>query len=63
MRRVCGCGCIHRWAPWVCCCPSRWRRLHRKLCVVDGHLLFCGGINVLDDFHDPNHGVLDRAAA
>ncbi|GAB2539075.1 cardiolipin synthase ClsB [Simplicispira piscis] len=38
--------------------PQRWRRLHRKMCVVDGHLLFCGGINVLDDFHDPNHGVL-----
>ena len=39
--------------------PHRWRRLHRKLCVVDGCTLFCGGINVLDDFHDPNHGTLD----
>ncbi len=39
--------------------PRRWRRLHRKLCVVDGRMLFCGGINVLDDFHDPNHGTLD----
>ncbi|MDI1246871.1 MAG: cardiolipin synthase ClsB [Rhodoferax sp.] len=39
--------------------PSRWRRLHRKLCVVDGHVAFCGGINVLDDFYDPNHGVLE----
>ncbi len=42
--------------------PSRWRRLHRKLCVVDGGtsqaLGFCGGINILDDFHDPNHGAL-----
>jgi len=38
--------------------PNRWRRLHRKLCVVDGRLLFCGGINVLDDYHDPNHGQL-----
>ncbi len=36
--------------------PGRWRRLHRKLCVVDGRLLFCGGINLLDDFLDPNHG-------
>ena len=36
--------------------PSRWRRLHRKLCVVDGVTAFCGGINVLDDFHDPQHG-------
>lgn len=41
--------------------PDRWRRLHRKLCVVDQHTLFCGGINVLDDFYDPNHG--DLAAA
>jgi cardiolipin synthase len=39
--------------------PSRWRRLHRKLCVIDGQVAFCGGINVLDDFFDPNHGVLD----
>lgn len=39
--------------------PSRWRRLHRKLCVVDGHTAFCGGINVLNDFYDPNHGVLE----
>ena len=38
--------------------PSRWRRLHRKLCVVDGRVAFCGGINVLDDWHDPNHGRL-----
>lgn len=38
--------------------PSRWRRLHRKLCVVDGRLAFCGGINVLDDFYDPNYGQL-----
>lgn len=38
--------------------PQRWRRLHRKLCVVDGCVLFCGGINVLDDLHDPNHGAL-----
>lgn len=38
--------------------PSRWRRLHRKLCVVDGSVAFCGGINILDDLHDPNHGTL-----
>ncbi len=42
--------------------PSRWRRLHRKLVVVDGGtaqaVAFCGGINILDDFHDPNHGAL-----
>ena len=38
--------------------PSRWRRLHRKLCVVDGQLAFCGGINILDDRFDPRHGLL-----
>jgi cardiolipin synthase A/B len=44
--------------------PSRWRRLHRKLCVIDGGtpraVGFCGGINVLDDYHDPNHGTLQQ---
>jgi len=38
--------------------PSRWRRLHRKLCVVDGHQAFCGGINILDDWFDPHYGTL-----
>jgi len=38
--------------------PNRWRRLHRKLCVLDGERLFCGGINVLDDWYDPHHGSL-----
>jgi cardiolipin synthase len=38
--------------------PSNWRRLHRKLCVIDGQVAFCGGINVLDDWVDPNHGRL-----
>ena len=38
--------------------PRRWRRLHRKLCVVDGRLAFCGGINILDDWYDPRHGTL-----
>ena len=38
--------------------PDRWRRLHRKLCVIDQHLVFCGGINILDDLYDPNHGDL-----
>ncbi len=44
--------------------PSRWRRLHRKLCVIDGGTAqavgFCGGINILDDYHDPNHGALSQ---
>ncbi len=38
--------------------PSRWRRLHRKLCVVDGVLGYCGGINLLDDHLDPSMGPL-----
>jgi cardiolipin synthase len=38
--------------------PAHWRRLHRKLCVIDEQLLFCGGINILDDHYDPNHGAL-----
>jgi cardiolipin synthase len=40
--------------------PSRWRRLHRKLCVVDGTLGFCGGINLIDDFDDVSLGRLER---
>ncbi|MEO8249498.1 MAG: phospholipase D-like domain-containing protein [Burkholderiales bacterium] len=39
--------------------PSRWRRMHRKLCVVDGVTAFCGGINILDDWLDPNWGRLE----
>ena len=38
--------------------PSRWRRLHRKLAVVDGLQAFCGGINILDDWFDERHGTL-----
>lgn len=38
---------------------TRLRRLHRKLAVVDGRMVFVGGINLLDDFVDPNHGALD----
>ncbi|MBC8057197.1 MAG: hypothetical protein H7Y61_11535 [Rhizobiales bacterium] len=45
---------------WRLLFPKRWRRLHRKLCVIDGSVGFCGGINLLDDFFDPNHGELDQ---
>lgn len=41
--------------------PMRWRRLHRKLCVVDQRIGFCGGINLIDDWLDPN--VPDRLPA
>lgn len=40
--------------------PTRWRRLHRKLCVIDGSTAFCGGINILDDFVDPGAGTLSE---
>jgi cardiolipin synthase len=45
----------HRFAPMGrlgLLIPSHWRRLHRKLCVVDGQVAFCGGINMLDDYAD-----------
>jgi cardiolipin synthase len=45
---------------WRLLLPTRWRRMHRKLCVVDASTAFCGGINLLDDFFDPNYGVLDQ---
>jgi cardiolipin synthase len=35
---------------------GHWRRLHRKLCVVDGELAFIGGINLIDDRFDIHHG-------
>lgn len=33
----------------------RLRRLHRKLCQVDGEVAFIGGINVIDDMNTPGH--------
>ena len=45
---------------WRVLLPNRWRRLHRKLAVVDGRIAFCGGINLLDDFTDPAHGRLEQ---
>lgn len=39
--------------------PSRWRRLHRKLCVVDEVVGFCGGINIIDDQDDVSLGRLE----
>lgn len=45
---------------WRVIFPKRWRRMHRKLAVVDGRVAFCGGINLLDDFRDPTHGSLDE---
>src|SRR3954467_4272868 len=50
---------FRRIASWDLLWPASWRRLHRKLCVIDGAIAFCGGINILDDFYDPNHGALE----
>ena len=33
----------------------RLRRLHRKVCHVDGRVAFVGGINVIDDMNTPGH--------
>jgi len=43
---------------WRVLLPPRWRRLHRKLCVVDARICFCGGINIIDDYFDPTRGAL-----
>ena len=45
---------------WRVLLPPRWRRLHRKLCVVDAMICFCGGINLIDDYVDLTYGVLEQ---
>jgi cardiolipin synthase len=45
---------LHRWWSWLQ--PQQLRRLHQKLCSVDGHTGFVGGINIIDDRYDMNHG-------
>ncbi len=35
---------------------SQWRRMHMKLCVVDEAVAFVGGINLIDDRYDLDHG-------
>jgi cardiolipin synthase len=48
---------LERWWAWLQ--PGQLRRLHQKLCVVDGDVAFVGGINVIDDRHDLHHGWTD----
>ncbi len=43
-----------RWFAWLQ--PGQLRRLHHKLCVCDARVAFVGGINLIDDRHDLNHG-------
>ena len=50
---------VDRW--WRLLHPGQLRRLHQKLCVVDRDVAFVGGINVIDDRNDLNHGWSDTA--
>ena len=45
---------MDRWWRWLQ--PGQLRRLHQKLCVVDGEHAFVGGINIIDDRLDLHHG-------
>ncbi len=48
---------VDRW--WRLLQPGQLRRLHQKLCVVDGETGYVGGINLIDDRNDLNHGWSD----
>ena len=48
---------LDRWYSWLQ--PGQLRRLHQKLCVCDTAVAFVGGINLIDDRHDMNHGWVD----
>ncbi|MEO3693505.1 cardiolipin synthase ClsB [Roseateles paludis] len=48
---------LDRWWRWLQ--PGQLRRLHQKLCVVDGEQGFVGGINLIDDRIDLHHGASD----
>ncbi len=47
---------LQSWVHWFQ--PDQLRRLHTKLCVVDGEVGFVGGINIIDDLFDLHHGRL-----
>lgn len=49
---------VDRW--WRLLQPGQLRRLHHKLCVVDGEVGFVGGINLIDDRNDLHHGWSER---
>ena len=46
------------WRSWLQ--PAQLRRMHMKLCVVDGKTAFVGGINLMDDRIDLTHGATER---
>jgi cardiolipin synthase A/B len=41
---------------WGLLKPHQLRRMHQKLCVVDGEVAFVGGINIIDDRTELHHG-------
>jgi cardiolipin synthase A/B len=45
---------LEHWYAWLQ--PGQLRRMHQKLCVCDETLAFVGGINLIDDRHDIQHG-------
>jgi len=49
---------IDRWWNWLQ--PGQLRRLHLKLCVIDAKVGFVGGINLIDDRFDINHGLTEQ---
>lgn len=56
---------LDRWWAWLQ--PGQLRRLHQKLCVCDAPgtggselVAFVGGINLIDDRYDLNHGWADQ---
>lgn len=49
---------LNSWWSWLQ--PGALRRLHHKLCVVDGEIGFVGGVNLIDDRHDLHHGWSER---
>lgn len=49
---------VRGWWSWMQ--PGQLRRLHQKLCAVDGRVGFVGGINLLDDRLDLRHGRTER---
>ena len=46
---------VDRWYAFLQ--PGQFRRMHQKVCVVDGEVAFVGGINVIDDRIDLRHGA------
>ncbi len=41
---------------WGLLDANQWKRMHMKLCVVDEGCAFIGGINLIDDHYDLQHG-------